>query len=180
LQSSGGRTNSAQTGALNINSTAHTLIIEGQGSTGANATIIDACKLNDRVFQVAGGVTVEFQNLEIKGGTAQDDGASGVTPGSTDAQGGGLLNLGGNVSLTNVAVLSNQAVGSNGHNGQGGGIYTSGGSVTLSNDTVSHNTARGASGELARSTVMAGREAAAARGQVAREAGCTAEAAPSL
>jgi hypothetical protein len=146
LQSSGGRTNSAQTGALNINNTPHTLIIEGQGSTGANATIIDASKLNDRVFQVGSGVTVEFQNLEIKGGLAQDNGATGATPGSTDVQGGGILNLGGNVSLTNVVVQSNQAVGGNGHNGQGGGIFTSGGSVTLNNDTLSHNTARGASG----------------------------------
>src|SRR5712692_8719117 len=39
-------------GDLNITSTSHRLIIQGAGSSGANATIIDASQLQDRVFQI--------------------------------------------------------------------------------------------------------------------------------
>jgi CSLREA domain-containing protein len=151
LQSGGARANDAQSGSLNINNTAHTLLIEGTGSTGTGATVIDASGLDDRAFQVAGGVTVEFENLTIKGGLAHDDGATGATPGSTDAQGGGLLNLGGNVLLTNVQFSRNSARGGAGHNAQGAGIYTSGGSLTLNNSVVVANqltAGPGASGHL--------------------------------
>ena len=41
-------------GELEITSTAHALVINGQGSSGPNATIIDQLSL-DRVFQIAGG-----------------------------------------------------------------------------------------------------------------------------
>src|SRR5712692_8383208 len=40
------------TGDLNITNTSHRLIIQGAGSSGANATIIDASQLQDRVFQI--------------------------------------------------------------------------------------------------------------------------------
>ena len=52
------------------------LIIQGNGSSGPDATIIDQM-FADRVFQVAEGVTVTFEDLEITGGTAIDNGAWG-------------------------------------------------------------------------------------------------------
>src|SRR5262249_2921913 len=55
-------------GDLNITSTAHRLIIQGAGSTGTNATIIDASQLQDRVFQIVNpGTVVIFQDLVIRG-----------------------------------------------------------------------------------------------------------------
>ena len=57
-----------------------TLIIEGQGSTGPSATIINQTAL-DRVFQIDSGVTVIFENLEITGGTAETDSSGGTERG---------------------------------------------------------------------------------------------------
>src|SRR5262249_27225285 len=71
-------------GDLNITNTSHTLIIDGKGSTGPNATIIDASALGDRAFQIDNpGTTVIFENLVIQGGQAQDAGANGALPGTT-------------------------------------------------------------------------------------------------
>ncbi|HEX4145463.1 MAG TPA: fibronectin type III domain-containing protein [Pirellulales bacterium] len=84
---------------LEITSTAHTLIIDGQGPT----TIIDQTAL-DRVFEVDNGVTVVFENLEITGGTAETD----YSGGTAEAEGGGILNL-GSLTLNNVAVVNNTA-----------------------------------------------------------------------
>ena len=106
-------------GQLAVTSTAHTLIIDGQGSTGRNATMIDQTAL-DRVFQINSGVTVIFENLEITGGTAETD-ASG---GTTEAEGGGILNQ-GNLTLNNVAVIGNTAKATlPGESAFGGGIFT--------------------------------------------------------
>ena len=64
-------------GQLEITNTAHSLIIDGQGSTGPNATIIDQLSL-DRVLQVAAGASVTFENVEITGGTAGNNDASAM------------------------------------------------------------------------------------------------------
>ena len=50
--------------------------------SGPNATIIDQTQL-DRVFQILPNVAVTFENLEITGGTAVDDGTAGAMPFST-------------------------------------------------------------------------------------------------
>ena len=108
-------------GQLEITSTAHTLIIDGQGSTGPDATIIDQTAL-DRVFQIDSGVTVIFENLEITGGTAETD-ASG---GTGAAEGGGILNQ-GSLTLDNVAVMNNTAKATlAGEGAFGGGIFSTG------------------------------------------------------
>jgi len=88
--------------------------ITGGGSSGPNATIIDAAGVNtgtmrDRVFHItASGVTVIFQDLVIQNGKAADDGTSGAstnpTAQNTNRFGGGILNKGGRVTLTNVVV----------------------------------------------------------------------------
>src|SRR5262249_23629035 len=63
--------NAAATGDLDITTTAHTVTIVGGGSSGPNATVIDAAGLNtgsfrDRAFHIIGpGVAVVFQNLVL-------------------------------------------------------------------------------------------------------------------
>src|SRR5262249_46197757 len=112
IQNTAGHENAAATGDLDITSTVHKLIIQGQGSSGPNATIIDASALNDRVFNIVNaGTQVEFDNLVIKGGLAQDDGTVGAAAGTTTAEGGGILNNGGTLTLTNVVLDSNKAQG---------------------------------------------------------------------
>jgi hypothetical protein len=99
-------------GDLNITSTSHRLIIQGAGSSGANATIVDASLLQDRVFEIVNpGTLVVFQDLVIQGGLAQDDGSNGALAGSTDARGGGILNNGGTVTLDHVVLTNNVARG---------------------------------------------------------------------
>lgn len=100
--------NAAATGDLDITTTAHTVTVAGGGSSGPNATVIDAAGLNtgsfrDRAFHVTGsGVTVVFQDLIIRNGKAADDGTSGTSTNpanqTTHRAGGGLLNSGGTVS----------------------------------------------------------------------------------
>ena len=88
----------AATGDLDINGK---LTIQGKG---ASQTIIDGNNL-DRVFQVLGG-KVSISRLTVQHGRS-DDGA-------------GLLNTGGQVSLSSVAIVNNLAIGANGGNGAAG------------------------------------------------------------
>jgi hypothetical protein len=101
---------------------------------------------------LAGGNAV-FSNLTIEDGLAQDDGTAGALPGTTVARGGGLLvQDGGHVTLSNVLIRGNQAVGGSGAAGtsktgngapgkaaRGGGIFLSSGVVNLANSKVSEN-----------------------------------------
>src|SRR6185295_2363371 len=111
----------------------HSVTIVGGGSSGPNASIIDAAGLTsgnmrDRVFQVTGsGVTLILQDLKIQNGQAADGGASGASTNPTAQNstraGGGILNGagidvngvaingGGSVTLTNVVVQSCQTLG---------------------------------------------------------------------
>src|SRR5204863_4865930 len=72
--------NAAATGDLDITTTLNSVTIMGGGSSGPNASIIDAGGLTsgssrDRAFQItAAGVTVVFQDLVIRNGKAADDG----------------------------------------------------------------------------------------------------------
>src|SRR5262249_42259904 len=113
--------NSAATGDLDITTTLHSVTIAGGGSTGPNATIIDAGGLNtgsfrDRAFHITGsGVTAIFQDLVIQNGQAADDGTNGASTNpatqNTNRAGGGILSNGGSVTLTNVIIRSCQALG---------------------------------------------------------------------
>jgi hypothetical protein len=158
--------NVASTGDLDITTSVHSVTIAGGGSSGANATIIDAAGLNtgnfrDRVFHVTGsGVTVIFQSIVIQNGKAADDGTSGAstnpTSQNTNRSGGGILNNGGNVTLTNLNVESCQAVGKgdsliNEHttlDAFGGGLASLGvmGTVIVTDSTFKSNTALGGNG----------------------------------
>jgi HYR domain-containing protein len=157
--------NGALTGDLDITTTLHSMTIIGGGSSGPNATIIDAGGLqsgssHDRAFQIThSGVTVTFQDLVIRNGTATDDGtaATSTNPASqtTHRLGGGILNNGGTLTLTNVKIHSCQAIGRGDSNAnppgvldaRGAGLASTGtGSVTVSNSTLSNNTAQGGDG----------------------------------
>ncbi|HKB68152.1 MAG TPA: choice-of-anchor Q domain-containing protein [Pyrinomonadaceae bacterium] len=125
--------NAAATGDLDITTSLHSVTIVGGGSSGPNATIIDAAGLTsgnmrDRVFQVTGsGVTFVLQDLAIQNGQAADDGASGASTNpaaqNSTRAGGGILNGagidvngitvngGGSITLTNVVVGMCQVLG---------------------------------------------------------------------
>src|SRR5258705_1217703 len=118
--------NAAATGDLDITTSLHSVTIVGGGSSGPNASIIDAAGLTsgnmrDRVFQVTGsGVSLILQDFAIQHGQAADDGASGASTNpaaqNSTRAGGGILN-GAGIDVNGIAV-----------NG--------GGSVTLHNVTV--------------------------------------------
>jgi hypothetical protein len=136
--------------------TSETLTIEG--GTQQNTILTGGANWKDRIFEINGGqyLTVNFQNLTISGGN--------VTNPTGAAKGGGLLIDSGNVTLKNVAVSGNKAVGTGGMAGakgatgqnggpggpggdaEGGGIYLASGSLTLTKATVSGNSATGGKG----------------------------------
>jgi hypothetical protein len=142
------------TGDLNLTQASHRWIIQGAGSSGDQATIIDADQLQDRVFQVVNpGLQVVFEHLILQGGLAQENGADGGGAGQSDALGGGLLNNGGVVTLDDVVVQNNTARGGDatqlsvpGHSARGGGIYSSGGALTLAGATLANNQVIGGRG----------------------------------
>jgi hypothetical protein len=157
--------NAAATGDLDITTTLHSVTIVGGGSSGPNATIIDAAGLNtgsvrDRVFHITGaGVTVTLQDLVVTNGTAADDGTNGTSTNpanqTTHRAGGGILNSGGNLTLTNVKVESCQAVGRGDSNanfpgildGRGGGLAsTGGGTVAIADSIFTNDAATGGAG----------------------------------
>jgi len=158
--------NAASTGDLDITTSLHSVTIVGGGSSGANATFIDAAGLNtgnlrDRAFHITGsGVTVIFQNLVIQNGKAADDGTSGASTNPTaqnnNRAGGGILNNGGRVTLTNVTLQSCQALGKgdsviNDHttlDAMGGGLASLGatGNVIITDSRLAANVAAGGNG----------------------------------
>jgi hypothetical protein len=155
IQNVGGRHETAGlTGDLNLTQTSHRWIIQGTGSSGDNATIIDASQLQDRVFQIVNpGTQVVFQDLAIQGGLAQDNGADGAQAGTTDALGGGILNSGGDLTLDDVMLQNNVAHGGDGprpgapgYAASGGAIYSFGDALTLTGASLTNNQALGGSG----------------------------------
>ena len=99
-----------------------TLIIDGEGSTGPHATVINTA-VTDRIFEIASGATVILENLEISGGKALDTDTGEVT---TSPEGGGIYNDGA-LTLTNVQLTDNTASATaGGGNAYGGGIDSSG------------------------------------------------------
>jgi hypothetical protein len=122
-------------GELDITATSHQVMIHGNGA------VIDA-QGNSRVLETDTGTDVTLQDLELTNGL--------VT--GTLAQGGGILNLGGNLSLNDVVVDHDEALGSKaihantGGAAQGGGLFTDGGSVLILNSKLSNDTAQGGTG----------------------------------
>jgi hypothetical protein len=93
------------------------LTIEGQG---ASATAVDGGG-SGTIFTIDSGVTVTIQNLTIQHGSAWF--------------GGGILNEGGTVTLSNTIIAGNQVF------DYGAGIFNAGGTVALNNSIISGNSA---------------------------------------
>ena len=165
IKNTHGHVDNASSGGLDITDSGHTVTIEGKG---AGVSIVNANGI-DRVFQVLGGANAAFSNLTIEGGLAQDDGTEGALPGTTESEGGGvLIQDGGHVTLTDVWVEGNQAVGGKGANGvcgpmsassaggpgeaaAGGGLFLSSGAVNVIDSQLSSNIAVGGYGGDAQS-----------------------------
>jgi hypothetical protein len=117
-----------------ISNAAHTLTIEG---TSSSASVINAGP-NDRAFDVQTGVNVTFEKLTIQGGDLVSTSSSG---------GGGIHDVGGDVTLSGVVVQNNKVTAGNDGNpaAQGGGIFVShNGSLTIkANSSITNNSAIG-------------------------------------
>ncbi len=155
--------NAAATGDLDITTSLHSVTVAG----GGPLTVVDASGLSngnarDRVFHVtASNVTAVFQDLTIRNGIAADDGTTGastdpVASNNNPRAGGGILNNGGSVTLTNVTIQSCQAVGKgdtqiNAHttlDAHGGGLasLTTTGNVQITDSTFDDDAALGGNG----------------------------------
>lgn len=131
--------NTATLGDLDLTESGTTVTIVGQG---VDETFVEQTQL-DRVFQILAGVTVNFQDLTITGGTARENGMSGQFFNIGDGDGGGILNA-GTANLTNVQLLDNVAIGEDAGEG-GGGLFNTGRAV-LTNSSVVGNSATGVAG----------------------------------
>jgi hypothetical protein len=109
------------TGALPI--LTHSISINGPGAD--QLTVRRDTGGDYRIFTVAGPITVGISGLTITNGS--------------DLGGGGILNQGSTLTLTNATISGNAAAAPTG--GAGGGIYNLGGTLTLSNSSVSGNSA---------------------------------------
>ena len=131
---------------LNLTKATGTLAIQGPG---ANLLSISGNNAS-RVFALYGGAAT-LSGLTVTGGSA--------------SEGGGLYAADGTVSLTNVKVMNNFAIGLAGTNGlpgqaggdggnaKGGGIYQASGALTLNNVAISSNEALGGAGGQAGASV---------------------------
>jgi hypothetical protein len=152
--------NATATGDLDIVTTNHEVTINGGGST-VSAAGLNGGTSHDRVFHIVSGAnTVTFADMTIADGRAVDDGTSGASTvlGSqtTMGTGGGILNNGGSVTLTNVIVQQCQALGKgdsiiNDHttlDARGGGLASlaATGNITITGSTLTANTASGGNG----------------------------------
>jgi hypothetical protein len=130
-------------GDLNITNTNHALVIEGATDAKGKPTTIIQQTVADRVFEFLGEDslnTVTFENLVIEGGQAQDDGRPGAAAGTTIAEGGGILDGSGVVTLTNVVLQNNSAHAGAGLIAEGGGIAQVGiGSLTIQSSVIQSN-----------------------------------------
>lgn len=111
---------------------------------GADATIIDASAIADRVIDVAAGVTASLTDLTVRGGS--QTGGVGVL-----VTGGGIQNA-GTLTVTRAAVRDNALhtgeatlFSSTGNHAEGGGIWSSG-ALALIGSEVAGNLAEGGPG----------------------------------
>ena len=161
IKNTNGQDNTAAEGDLDITPARRTVTVQG---AGRRSTIVNGNGI-DRVFQVLGGANAVFSGLTIEGGVAQDDGTASAAPGSTVAEGGGILvQDGGRVTLSKVWLTDNQAIGGGksttsgtttasgfldgvtGGVASGGGLFLSAGAIQLTNSKVFGNTATGGAG----------------------------------
>ena len=140
-------------GELDVDPASGTLTIIGQGSSGPNATIINQNAFY-RVLQIATGLNVTLENVEITGGLSDVDATNGSDNTSTSvnpAEGGGIefgstsaVNT-GTLTLSNVVVTNNKslAIPGTAADALGGGIFAAGNLVIGNNSQVIGNSVLG-------------------------------------
>jgi hypothetical protein len=143
----GGTYTLSQTAPLSLsNAIAGTTIVIHGSTDPNNPTVINETG-KSRVLQVTSGTNVIIDNVTVEHGKAED--APGGILQNLTAAGGGLLNNGGNVALTNDVFQSNSALAfkfaSGGASGgaAGGGIFSFNGILTLDTVTLFKNNAAG-------------------------------------
>jgi hypothetical protein len=116
--------NSSPGGELDLNASGHTITINGPGASLA-------------IIQMNAPVTTRA--MEVESGTTADISAVTIEHGNTAAFGGGILNNGGDLTLSDSSVVGNTAL-------SGGGVAVASGTTTLTNDAIDTNTVTGAGG----------------------------------
>src|SRR6266851_6628895 len=129
-----GQTITLTSGELAINKS---LDIEGLGADQLTVSGNDA----SRVFDISGGLTVTIADLAIVHGRAT--GTTVVGSLGPVTLGGGILNVGANVTVSDVLVWSNQAVGNLA--GGGGVANVSGATLAVTHSTFTDNRSAGRS-----------------------------------
>ena len=158
--------NANESGDLDITGN---LTISGAGSS---TTVVDASNVDDRVFHIQGGATVQIDDITITGGHLTDGSARGggiycsatltlqrcLVTGNIaegDAEGGGISVVNGFATLIETTVTQNQALGNEAvagyGNASGGGIGCIEGSVSLENSSVTGNNATAQDAQTAQS-----------------------------
>ncbi len=121
------------------------MTINGLGAANTTVRRDGAATTEFRVFTKTGGIAA-ISGMTIRDGIAR--GTNGATGGT--AQGGGIYNSIGALTLTNVVITNNQAIGGNGSADVGGDSYGGGtyslAALTITGSTVSNNTAIGGTG----------------------------------
>lgn len=129
------------TGSFTFNSGGQVSISKlGAGSTltlsGQNGTNFTLTGNGNRLFTIGSGQNVAFADLTLTGGS--------VTNSKGNAQGGAILDQGGNVTLSKVIVEGNTVKGGT---AEGGGVYASGaGNLAIRDSILNDNSAHGVSG----------------------------------
>lgn len=119
------------------------MTVTGLGASNTTVRRDDAATIEFRIFTKNSGTAT------ISGMTIRDGISRGVTGGTTSVTGGGIFNGSGALTLSNVVVTNNQAIGASSTSGAGGrsfggGIFTSA-QLTIIGSTVSGNFSTGGS-----------------------------------
>ena len=91
-----------------------------------------------------GSTDVILRGLTLENGLAPTGTDPNETFGFADSGGGGILDEGNNLTITDCVVTNNEAKGSDAYGGFafGGGIYQAAGTLTIADSTISDNKAR--------------------------------------
>jgi hypothetical protein len=123
--------------------------------TGGELAVTDSLAINGpgaAQLTVSGGGLGRVLSVSNTGLTATQVDVRGLTiTGGLAAEGGGILNAGGVLTLTDVILSGNRAAGAagaggGGGSGLGGGIANEGGALTLVHSTLADNIAQGGAG----------------------------------
>ena len=116
---------------------------------GHTQAVVDATGLREPVFAVSAGAAVTLQGLTVTGGAAEGGGlfnnGGSVTVADTTITGNttGAAELGGGIANSGTLTVSDTSIAGNRASGvfpRGGGIFNNGGAVTVTDTTITGNT----------------------------------------